>query len=509
MELSVPYYFNIAPNRDLTIAPKYIARRGLQLGMSARYLGETYSGVTSGERIDDRLTNTVRYTFSSLHTQRLTDALSFGWNVSKASDDNYPTDFSNTLAGTSQRLLLRDVYSTYASTYWSTTARVSKYQVLQDPYSPIVKPYDREPQVTLNASRADVAGFDLGLTSEFTRFSNDNLVGGDRSSVTSQISYPVIGTSYYVTPKVSMDATNYRLNNQVPGAPVNLTRVTPSVSLDSGLTFERETNLFGRSITQTLEPRVYYLRTPYRDQSQYPLFDTALADFNFAQIFSDNRFVGRDRISDANQITLGGVSRFIESNGVERMRVAVAQRFYFAEPRVALDSSTPNTGSKSDLLAGLTGQITNEVGIDTAVQYSQSLSQVQRANYGVRWQPAPKKVLNLAYRLDRTNENLKQYDISGQWPLSERWYGVGRVNYSIPDKTVAEGLLGLEYRADCWVFRMVAQRIPTSSAQATTSFFLQLELNGFAKIGSNPLDALTSSIPGYQVINKPDVLSRN
>jgi LPS-assembly protein len=143
------------------------------------------------------------------------------------------------------------------------------------------------------------------------------------------------------------------------------------------------------------------------------------------------------------------------------------------------------------------------------VQYSQSLSQVQRANYGVRWQPAPKKVLNLAYRLDRTNENLKQYDISGQWPLSERWYGVGRVNYSIPDKTVAEGLLGLEYRADCWVFRMVAQRIPTSSAQATTSFFLQLELNGFAKIGSNPLDALTSSIPGYQVINKPDVLSRN
>ena len=509
MEVSVPYYFNIAPNRDLTIVPKYIARRGLQMGATGRYLGETYSGVTSGERIDDRVTNTVRYTFSSLHTQRLTDALSFGWNVNKASDDNYPTDFSNTLTGVSQRLLLRDAYATYAGTYWSTTARVAKYQVLQDPNSPITRPYDRVPQLTLNAARQDVAGFDLGLTGEFTRFSSPNLVGGDRTSITPQISYPIIGTSYYVKPKVSLDATNYRLNNQVVGAPVDLTRVTPSVSLDSGLTFERETSLFGRTITQTLEPRLYYLRTPFRDQSQYPLFDTALADFNFAQIFSDNRFVGRDRISDANQITVGGVSRFIESNGMERLRVAAAQRFYFAEPRVTLDNSTPNIGSKSDLLAALSGQITNEVGVDTAIQYSQSLSQLRRANYGVRWQPAPKKVLNLSYRLDRTNENLKQYDLSGQWPLSERWYGVGRVNYSIPDKTIAEGLLGLEYRADCWVFRMVAQRIPTSSAQATTSFFVQLELNGFAKIGSNPMDALTSSIPGYQAINKPDVLSRN
>jgi LPS-assembly protein len=162
------------------------------------------------------------------------------------------------------------------------------------------------------------------------------------------------------------------------------------------------------------------------------------------------------------------------------------------------------------MLAGLSGQITKEISIDTAIDYSQSLSQMQRSNYGVRWQPAPKEVLNLSYRQDRTiTPYLQQYDLSGQWPLSARWYGVGRANYSVPDKTIVEGLLGLEYRADCWVFRVVAQRIPTSSAQATTSFYVQLELNGFAKIGSNPLEALSSSIPGYQPVNKPDVLTNN
>jgi LPS-assembly protein len=518
MELAVPYYFNIAPNRDLTITPNYIARRGMQMGATGRYMGDTYSGMTSGQWIDDRLTKTERYTFTTVHTQQLASGVGFGWNVSKASDDNYPTDFSNTLAGVSQRLLLRDVYAAYASTYWSVTGHVSKYQVLQDPLVPIAQPYDRVPQVLLNAARSDVGGFDLSMTGEFTRFSNADLVGGDRTSITPKISYPILGTSYYITPSVSMDATNYRLNNQAVGLPTTLNRVTPTVSVDSGLTFERDTSFFGRPMTQTFEPRLYYLRTPYRDQDQFPVFDTALADFNFSQIFSDNRFVGRDRISDANQITFGATSRFIEADGTERLRIAAAQRYYFAQPRVALPGAVVNNSSKSDLLAALSGQITREFSLDTAVQYSQSQSLFQQASFGVRWQPAPKKVLNLSYQLDRTNpiigpdgqlENLEQYDLSGQWPLTARWYGVGRVNYSVPDRTVTEGLAGLEYRADCWVFRVVAQRLPTSSAQATTSFFVQLELNGFAKIGSNPMDALTGSIPGYQVINKPDSLSRN
>jgi LPS-assembly protein len=255
------------------------------------------------------------------------------------------------------------------------------------------------------------------------------------------------------------------------------------------------------------------VRTPYRDQSQLPNFDSGLADFNFAQVFSENRFVGHDRISDANQLTAALTTRFIEENGLERLRAAFAQRFYFTDPRVVIDGTTTTTlGSKSDLLLALGGQITKEFSTDNTVQYSETLRQMVRSTFGVRWQPAPKRVLKLQYRLDRTYVNpstgqldpIKQIDVSGQWPVSQRWYAVGRINYSIPDRTVAEGLAGMEYKADCWVFRVVAQRIPTSSTKASTGFFFQLELTGFSKIGSNPLEAIKSSVPGYQNVNLPD-----
>jgi LPS-assembly protein len=519
-ELTVPYYFNIAPNRDLTLYPRFIARRGLLLGAEGRYLGEGYSGVTTVEGIQDRQTGTGRYSISSLHSQTLAPGLVFGWNVNKASDNDYPSDFSHSVTASTQRLLIRDASLSYSSTYWSAVGRVTKYQLLQDINNPIQKPYDRLPQLTLSAARQDVGGFDLNFVSEFARFSNtfttgstagSEMVGGDRMYANQSVSYPIVRPGYFITPKVMMDATTYRLNNVGVGAPTNLTRVVPTYSLDAGMTFERDTSLFGRSMTQTLEPRLFYVRTPYRDQSQYPNFDSGVADFNFAQIFSENRFVGHDRISDANQITGALVSRFIEDNGLERLRVALGQRFYFADPKVILDGTTATiNGSKSDLLLSLGGQITNKLSLDNTVQYSETLRQMVRSTFGARWQPAPKKVLNLTYRLDRTNATgiLKQMDISGQWPVSQRWYAVSRINYSIPDKTVAEGLLGMEYKADCWVFRLVAQRIPTSSSKASTSFFIQLELNGFSKIGSNPLDALSASIPGYQIINKPDDLTR-
>jgi len=533
-EVTVPYYFNIAPNRDLTVFPRYIERRGLQLGFDGRYLGDTYSGETKIEGIQDQLTGTGRYSLSSLYVQKLTPELVFNWNLNKASDNNYPSDFSNLVTTATQRLLVRDVGLSYSHSFddffWGASAHATKYQLLQDVYSPIQRPYDRVPQLDATIARYDLGGFDLQMTSQFARFSNSYtdttaysgaMVGGDRMYVIPSISYPILRPGYYITPKASLNATSYRLNNVPGGAPTDLTRVLPTYSLDAGMNFEREASIFGRDMTQTLEPRLFYVRTPYRDQSQYPLFDTNVADFNFAQIFSENRYVGYDRISDANQITGGVVSRLIEENGLERLRLGFGQRFYFTDPQVTLASSyaqynvynpdgTLDTieGSKSDMLLSAGGQITRTLSTDNTVQYSETYGQMVRANFSVAWQPESKKVLNLTYRLDNTDGELKQYDVSGQWPVSARWYAVARVNYSVPDKTVAEGLLGMEYKADCWVLRLVTQRIPTASTQASTSFFVQLELNGLSKIGANPLDAITTSIPGYQNINKPDDITR-
>ncbi|MNR87800.1 LPS-assembly protein LptD precursor [compost metagenome] len=517
LEVSVPYYFNIAPNRDLTLTPRYIARRGMMLGADARYMDSTYAGETKAEFLpNDDQTKTNRWSIASVHTQKFSPETTFNWNINSASDNNYPSDFSRNLSISTQRLLLRDINLSYASTFWTATARASNYQVLQDPASPITRPYDRLPQLSLVAARQDVNGFDWTANLEATRFWHPDLVRGERYVVNPSLSYPIVRPSYFVTPKISLNAATYSVQDPLTNVNSKYNRALPTFSLDSGLVFERETTLFGTAATQTLEPRLFYVNTPYRDQSQFPLFDTATADLSFAQIFSENRFIGNDRISDANQLTAAMVSRYIEESGTERLRVALAQRFYFSDQRVTL--GTPLVQNKSDLLASGVFQLSKALRTEGNVQYSSSQKTVSRGNAGVSWRPEPKKVLNLTYRVDVPNA-LRQVDISGQWPIADRWYGVGRLNYSLkndyanrpgytalavpPARGLSEGLLGLEYKADCWIFRVVAQRIPTATGKSTSTLFFQLELSGLTRLGSDPLEALRTSIPGYQVLGRP------
>lgn len=540
LEVTVPYYFNIAPNRDLTLYPKLIARRGMQLGAEGRYLGQTYSGETKLEYLPgDRETDTDRYALSSIHTQSFAPSWTFNWNLNSASDDQYPDDFASSITTSKQRLMLRDMSLSYGGSFWTASLRASNYQVLQDPLAPIGRPYDRLPQFLLHAEKLDVNGWDWSSDLEATRFSRPRKLPGERDFVQEtvlsphignrlvinpKLAYPIIRPGYFITPKLSLHATSYTLENSTAGAPDSLNRVVPTASFDSGLVFEREASFFGNAVTQTLEPRLFYVYTPYRNQDQFPLFDTGQTDFNYGQLFSENRFVGHDRVSDANQLTAALVSRFIEPSGAERARLAIGQRYYFSDQNVQLPGVL-NSQTRSDLLLAGAGKISNEVSVEANMQYSQSLRTMVRDNYGVRWQPGPMRVLNLQYRRDVSNllSPLEQIDVSAQWPLSDRWYGVGRVNYSLrndnaaaanvnaslQNSKIAEALLGLEYKADCWIFRIVAQRTPTSSNVATTGFFIQLELNGLSRIGSDPLQALRQNIPGYQQLsNQPGSNSR-
>lgn len=497
-EITLPYYFNIAPNRDLTIYPKMIARRGLQLGLEGRYLGETYSGETSVEGLlNDRVTGTNRYALASVHQQQLLPQLSLSWNVNSASDDNYPADFSRTITKTAQRLLLREANLTYFGSFWSLNLRTSNYQVLQDPSALIDRPYDRLPQLQLHAEQHDVAGLDWSLDSIVTRFWHPTLVRGDRTVVNPQVSLPLVQAGAFLIPKISLHATTYHLINPAPGQEADFHRVVPTFSLDSGLVFERSTHLFNTDLTQTLEPRLFYVNTPYRDQSAMPNFDSAIADFNFAQIFSENRFTGQDRIGDSNQITAAVVSRFIEGNGDESLKLAIGQRFNFRTQKVTLDNTV--SPSRSDLLLAAIGKMSTTLSGEMALQLSQTDHQSVRANYGIHWQPSPKKILNLAYRYQR--DTLEQVDASAQWPVADRWYMVGRSNYSLMDKKMVDGLLGFEYKADCWSLRFLAQRFATNITNNTSGFSIQLELNGLAKLGfgGNPIDALRRNISGYQI----------
>ena len=498
VELDLPYYFNIAPNRDLTVHPKLIQRRGLQLGLDGRYLGSSYSGETNFEGIlNDQQTKTNRYALASIHNQKLLPQLDFSWNVNAASDDDYPADFSRSITKTAQRLLLRETNLVYYGDFWSAALRASNYQVLQDIAAPIVRPYDRLPQLQLHAGQIDVMGFDWSIDTIFTRFWHPTLLRGDRTVLNPQVSYPIVQPSYFFVPKISLHATAYHLSNPAIGQDADFRRVLPTISIDSGLVFERQAKFFGTAVTQTLEPRLFYVNTPYRDQSNFPNFDSASADFNFAQIFSENRFTGHDRIGDSNQVTTALVSRYIEENGEERFKLALGERFYFNTQRVSLDNRVSQ--SRSDLLLAGAGKLSDTLNAEASLQVSQSDRQSIRSNYGMRWQPAPKKVLNLDYRFQR--DSLKQLDLSGQWPVADRWYAVGRSNYSMRDKKIVDGLVGFEYKDDCWSFRIVGQRFATATNTSTTAFFIQLELNGLSKLGSNPLEILKKNISGYQPIN--------
>ena len=504
VEFALPYYWNIAPNRDLTLYPKMISRRGIQLGAEARYMGETfpggiYKGETTVEDLpSDRLTHTNRYAVTSVHEQDLMPGLRLAWNINVASDDDYPADFSTSIAKTAQRLLSRETSLIYYGSFWNLGLRATNYQVLQDTTAavPIGRPYDRLPQLQFHAEKYDVLGLDFLMDSSVTRFWHPTLVRGDRFANNFQVSAPLISSGYFLTPKVSLHATNYHLVNPAPGQEQDSHRIVPTFSVDSGLIFERQTKLLGRDFTQTLEPRLFYVNTPYRDQSRLPNFDSGLADFNFAQIFSENRFVGQDRIGDANQITAALVSRYLEQDGSERLKLAMGQRFYFNTQKVRLDNTI--SPSRSDLLLAASGKWSDQLSGDLGFQISAGTRQSVQSNYGIRWQPEAKKVLNLSYRFQR--DSLEQVDISGQWPVAERWYAVGRGNYSLMDKRVVDGLAGFEYKADCWSLRFVAQRFAVNSTTSNTGFSIQLELSGLAKlgVGGNPLEALKRNINGYQ-----------
>ena len=505
-EFSLPYYWNIAPNRDLTITPRFMTKRGLQTNLASRFIGENYQGEARLEWLpDDHVTRTNRSGFSLLHRQKLGGGWTGNLNVNKVSDDTYFTDLSSRITQTSQRILTREGAVNYAGSYYGVSGRVQTFQTLQDILTPVIAPYHRVPQIGFNARRFDVAGLDLNLNGEYVRFTHPTQVMGNRVVANPSISYPWLSPGGYVTPKLSLHTTKYFLQQNAAGTPDAFTRTVPQFSLDTGLVFERSTDYFGQNYTQTLEPRAYFLRVPARDQSRFPVFDSGIPDLNFAQIFTDNFYSGQDRIADANQVTVGFTSRLIGTDKAnERMRFALAQRFYFSDQKVTLPGEVARTDRTSDILASVSGEVAPKLMIDTALQYNPNHNQTGRISIGARWSPELGRTISAAYRYRR--DTLENVDFASQWKFGSNWYAVGRYNYSIQDQKVVEALAGLEYDGDCWVGRFVMQRFATATQRATTAIFFQLELNGLSRLGSNPLDQLRRNIPGYTKLNEHQTL---
>ena len=513
-ELLTPFYWNIAPNMDATVATRYLGTRGMQYQGEFRYLGETYSGIDNVEYLpSDASTGDTRYYMRLKHDQTLPNGWSTGYQFEKVSDDKYFSELSTRITVTSRVNLPQQAYLNYANDVWNFNGLVQKYQTLDG----VSYPYERLPQLTLTGNK-DVGAFNTNLYTQWVSFDRNpsspltsttasgqvltTSVTGNRFTAYPSVSLPMARPYGYITPKIGVNYTSYGLQNSeytlgsVSGNYESTSRTLPIVSVDSGLFYDRQVRVVKNMYTQTLEPRLYYVYIPYQDQSMLPVFDSSQSDLSMSTLFLENQFNGNDRINNANQITLAVTSRMIDSRtGEQRLAATVGQRFYFADQKVGLPGANLRTGDSSDIVTALTAKLLNKWSLDTAWQFNTDRSRTTKANIGARYNPEPGKVLNIGYRY--TEDSLEQINLSSQWPLGNGWYGLGRWNYSLRETRPIEGLAGLEYNAGCWQARTVLQRVSTATASANYAFFIQLELGGLASIGSNPLTLLNRGIPGY------------
>ncbi len=516
--VSVPYYWNIAPNRDATITPTVMSKRGLSLGNEFRYLESNHSGTVQLNWMpSDALRDATRWGLNTTHQARLSNAWSDnGVDVTlkfnRVSDDNYWRDFTRVDNSLTQRLLANDATLSWTNGYFSNSVRTVKWQILQDVSAPIVPPYNRLPQISTQYVRTNVNGLDYSLFADYTRFQSDAALtqqaNGERTYSVMVLGYPMTTMAGFLKPKVQWHLTHYQFETPLANGQRSATRALPTLSLDSGLVFEQDTSLLGRSLRQTLEPRAFYVNTPYRNQQALPNYDSGVMDFNLSTIYTENAFVGNDRISDSNMLTLGVTTRFLNADtGAEAMRFGVAQRLRLTDQNVNLPGDVPVYDRISDVLLGGSLHWDPRFSFDGTVQFNPKTEQSVRSTLQGHYSPGTYRTLSAAYRFQR--ELSEQLDLGWQWPINgasadrERWYSVGRLNYSMNDSKLVDSVLGFEYDAGCWLGRVVLERLQTSTVTATQRLMFQLEFVGFARLGVNPLKSLKDNIPGYHNLRDP------
>jgi len=533
VQLTVPYYLNLAPHLDATLTPTLMSKRGVDLAAEFRYLQPAYTGqVRAAYLPSDRLRERDRWAYALQHTHSLTGPLAGGsplglrLNLNRAGDDNYWRDFPRSITQLTTRLLPSEAVLSWGRGPWSFDAGTYQWQTLQDASARITAPYDRLPAVRLGYRQTNLAqsGWDMRVDTEWTRFERSSLVAGssgafqgDRGLVVGELTRRWQEPGWFLQPKARMNLAQYDVTHAA-NRTTSASRAVPSLSLDSGLVFERSAQFFGDGYTQTLEPRAFFTWTPFRDQSGLPNFDSGARDFNLATMYTENTYSGNDRVSDTRAVTLGLESRLLsDRSGAEVLRLGVAQRLLFQEQNVVLPGQKPTGEKLSDTLLEARVQWDPLWAFGSTLQYNAKASQSVRSTISARYTPGPYRVLSAAYRIQRGTS--EQLDLGWQWPVSAllgsapakvpgkalgpgQWYTVGRMNYSMPDRKVVDLVAGFEYDAGCWLGRVVLSRLQQSRTTANQTIMFQLEFNGFSRLGSSGLQALQATVPQYQYLRE-------
>jgi LPS-assembly protein len=496
--LEVPFYWNIRPNLDFTAEPVYYSKRGVDLAGELRYLTPRQRGSFEFNYLpDDSLADRDRSRVRLEHVAELPREWRVRIDATDVSDTNYFEDFARGPEGTSVPFAERLAEITYRDEHFNVRGQFQDFQVIDDALLPEDRPYARSPRLLASGDwDRGFGALDYGFDAELVNFDRNTGVTGWRLDVAPRAGFDWSAPGFFVRPSVGYRYTQYALEHEAAGTDDSPTRSLPYATLDAGLVFERSSGSHGQR-RLTLEPRALYLYTPFRDQSELPLFDTGLPDLNLVELYRTNRYVGADRVNDANQVAVGLTSRLLDSaSGAQYLAVSVGQAYYFEKPRVVLPDEPPATRDTSDFIAQVSLTAYKNWNLEAGLQWNPEDERTERLQYRLQYRPDGDHVVNLAYRA--LNDRIEQIDTSVAWPIGKRWNVYGRYVYSLFDSKTLDQFAGFEFKGCCYKLRAIARRsVSNRNGTSETEFLLSLELNGLAGVGTADDAFLEHAIRGY------------
>jgi LPS-assembly protein len=505
--LLVPIYWNIAPQRDVTFQPQWFSKRGTKLDTEFRYMNQFGRGTLNTDYLpDDQQFGSSRSFLKFDDQSDFGDSFRLNLDGSNVSDSQWFEDFGLGPEGTSVSYLNRLAALTYQDDYVLATARAQNFQTIDDNIDPLDRPYTILPQLAVSARLpGQPYGLQFGVQAELARFDRNVGVTGSRLDIAPEVRLPLRSAGIYLEPSVNWRYTAYDLQNVAAGAETSPDRTLPTFSVDGGVTFERNSGSNNQRV-QTFEPRLMYVYVPFRNQDALQPFDTRAADLNLVQLFRTNRFSGPDRVSNANQLTLGVTSRLLNADsGRQFLSATLGQTYFFDPPRVRLPGEVIEDTESSDLVGELNLTAFRNWNVRLGLQWDPGVMRSEKGDVLFQYQPRYDQVVNLSYRFrrdgsqqsGRNSDGVEQVDGSVAWPISKKWSAYARLVYSLEERQSLDQFAGLEFRSCCWRMRAVTRRfVRNRDGDFETSFMFQIELNGLSSVGD--ADAfLERSIQGY------------
>lgn len=497
-DISLPVYWNMAPNYDAVFTPRLQSKRGTRMDTLFRYLWPRSTGEFEFQYLpnDDLAMGETRSYTRLAHRTSFADGWSFDARIGRASDGRYFEDQGSSLSAASPAYLEQRGDLRYRGTNWRLLARAQGFQTLASSITEENQPYERTPQLLANGSWNDVAGVNLGLRAEIVNFQRRSGVTGLRLDLRPDLSLPIGGPGFSITPRVELRHTQYQLSDVADDADKSPSLTAPVVSVDSRAFFERPVGAVGR-LTQTLEPRIQYTHIPFRNQSDLPVFDSGEPDFNNVQLFRQNRFSGGDRLGDTDTLSIGVTSRLLNfGDGREYLTATLGQALFLSNREVALPDGGPPQANTSNMIAEVGMDFSRRWNADVGYQWDPQAAEASKAEVRVQFRPDQQRIFNLAYRFRR--QELEQSDLSFAWPVTSRWNLVGRWNYSLQDATTLERFAGVEYESCCWIARVVSRNfINNRDGARDNALFAQIQFKGIASVGGRADLLLEDGILGY------------